>query len=51
MAKSKKKSQKTSSKKSQMSRSQHRSMRTQQIVMGIFGVLIILSMVLALVAK
>ncbi len=40
-----------SKKKKQISRSQRRSMRTQQIVMGIFGVLIILSMVLALVAK
>ncbi|GAB4536790.1 MAG: hypothetical protein Fur0018_27450 [Anaerolineales bacterium] len=33
------------------SQRQHRSVRSQQIVMSIFGVLIILSMVLALVAK
>lgn len=38
-------------KTSQPSRRQRRRMNTQQIVMGIFGVLIILSMVLALVAK
>ncbi len=38
-------------KTSQPSRRQRRKMHTQQIVMGIFGVLIILSMVLALVAK
>ncbi len=36
---------------SQPSWRQRRGMHTQRIVMGIFGVLIILSMVLALVAK
>jgi predicted nucleic acid-binding Zn ribbon protein len=38
-------------KKKQISKSQQRSMRTQQIVMGIIGVMVILSMVLALLAR
>jgi predicted nucleic acid-binding Zn ribbon protein len=38
-------------KKKAVSKSQQRSMRTQQIVMGIIGVMVILSMVLALLAR
>jgi predicted nucleic acid-binding Zn ribbon protein len=38
-------------KKDKMSRSQRRSIRTQQIIMGIIGVIVILSMVLALIAR
>ncbi len=38
-------------KKKPMSRSQQRSIRTQQIIMGVIGVLVILSMVLALIAR
>ncbi len=38
-------------KKKVVSKSQQRSLRTQQIVMGIIGVLVILSMVLALIAR
>ncbi len=40
-----------SKKKPQMTRGQRRTMRRQQIIMGIFGTLIILSMVLALIAR
>ena len=38
-------------KKKVVSRSQQRSIRTQQIVMGVIGVLVILSMVLAMISK
>ena len=38
-------------KKKVISRSQQRSIRTQQIVMGVIGVLVILSMVLALISR
>lgn len=38
-------------KKRTISKSQQRSIRTQQIVMGVIGVLVILSMVLALIAR
>ncbi len=38
-------------KKSTMTRGQQKSLKTYQIVMGVIGVLIILSMVLSLVVK
>jgi predicted nucleic acid-binding Zn ribbon protein len=38
-------------KKKAISKGQQRSMRTQQIVMGVIGVMIILAMVLSMVAK
>jgi hypothetical protein len=38
-------------KKKEVSKGQQRSMRTQQIVMGVIGVMIILAMVLSMVAK
>jgi len=38
-------------KKKTLSKSQQKSIRTQQIVMGVIGVLVILSMVLALIAR
>jgi predicted nucleic acid-binding Zn ribbon protein len=38
-------------KKKVLSRGQQRSMRTQQVVMGIIGVMIILAMVLSLIAR
>lgn len=38
-------------KKKVLNRSQQRSMRTQQIIMGVIGVLIVLAMVLSLVAR
>jgi predicted nucleic acid-binding Zn ribbon protein len=38
-------------KKKAMSRGQQRSIRTQQIVMGVIGVMIILAMVLSLIAR
>jgi predicted nucleic acid-binding Zn ribbon protein len=38
-------------KKKTMSRGQQRSIRTQQIVMGVIGVMIILAMVLSLIAR
>jgi predicted nucleic acid-binding Zn ribbon protein len=38
-------------KKKTISKSQQKSIRTQQIVMGVIGVLVILSMVLALIAR
>lgn len=38
-------------KKKQLSRSEQRSLRAQQIIMGIIGVLIILSMIISLVAN
>lgn len=39
------------SKKNKISSSQQRSMRIQQVVLGIFGILVILSMILSLIAK
>ena len=38
-------------KKKEVSKGQQRSMRTQQIVMGVIGVMIILAMILSMVAK
>ena len=38
-------------KKKQMSSGQQRSMRTQQIIMGIIGIIVILSMVVSLISK
>jgi predicted nucleic acid-binding Zn ribbon protein len=38
-------------KKKEVSKTQQRSMRTQQIVMGVIGVMIILAMILSMVAK
>ena len=38
-------------KKSKMSASQQRTMRTYQIVMAIIGVLVILSMIVSLISK
>lgn len=38
-------------KKDKMTKYQRRSLRTQQIIMGIIGVLIILSMVISLIAR
>jgi predicted nucleic acid-binding Zn ribbon protein len=38
-------------KKKAISRGQQRSIRTQQIVMGVIGVMIVLAMVLSLVAR
>jgi len=38
-------------KKKAMSKGQQRSIRTQQIVMGVIGVMIILAMVLSLIAR
>ncbi len=38
-------------KKKVLSRGQQRSLRTQQIIMGVIGVLIILAMVLSLIAR
>jgi predicted nucleic acid-binding Zn ribbon protein len=38
-------------KKNTQSKSQQRTLRTQTIIMGIIGVMIILAMVLSLVAK
>jgi predicted nucleic acid-binding Zn ribbon protein len=38
-------------KKKVVSKGQQRSMRTQQIVMGVIGVMIILAMILSMVAK
>jgi predicted nucleic acid-binding Zn ribbon protein len=38
-------------KKKKISARQRRSIRTQQIIMGIVGVLIILSMVISMIAK
>jgi predicted nucleic acid-binding Zn ribbon protein len=38
-------------KKKVMTKSQQRNLRTQQIVMGVIGVMVILSMVLALLAR
>jgi predicted nucleic acid-binding Zn ribbon protein len=38
-------------KKSTLSKGQQKSLRTYQIVMGVIGVMIILSMVLSLVAR
>lgn len=38
-------------KKKELSKSQKRSLRTQQIVMGIIGVLVILAMVLGMIAR
>jgi len=38
-------------KKKTITKGQQRSMRTQQIVMGVIGVMIILAMVLSLIAR
>jgi predicted nucleic acid-binding Zn ribbon protein len=38
-------------KKKEISKGQKRSLRTQQIVMGVIGVMIVLAMVLSMVAK
>jgi predicted nucleic acid-binding Zn ribbon protein len=38
-------------KKGKISSGQQRSMRTQQIVMGVIGVLVILAMVLSMIKK
>lgn len=38
-------------KKKALNKGQQRSMRTQQIVMGVIGVMIILAMVLSLIAR
>jgi predicted nucleic acid-binding Zn ribbon protein len=38
-------------KKKVISKEQQRTMRTQQIVMGVIGIMIILAMVLSMVAK
>ena len=38
-------------KKKAVSRSQQRQMRTQQVIMGIIGVLIVLSMVISLIMR
>ena len=38
-------------KKKEPSKGQQRSMRTQQIVMGVIGVMVILAMVLSLVSR
>jgi predicted nucleic acid-binding Zn ribbon protein len=37
--------------KKTLNKSQQRSMRTQQIIMGVIGVMIVLAMVLSLVAR
>jgi predicted nucleic acid-binding Zn ribbon protein len=38
-------------KKKVLTRGQQRSLRTQQIIMGVIGVMIILAMVLSLIAR
>jgi len=38
-------------KKKNLSRSQQRTLRTQQIIMGVIGVMVILAMVLSLIAR
>jgi predicted nucleic acid-binding Zn ribbon protein len=38
-------------KKKELSKVQKRSLRTQQIVMGVIGVMVILAMVLGMIAK
>lgn len=38
-------------KKDQMSKYQRRSLRTQQIILGFIGVIVILSMVISLIAR
>ena len=38
-------------KKAKMTRAQQRSLRTQQIILGIIGVIVILSMVISLIAR
>jgi predicted nucleic acid-binding Zn ribbon protein len=38
-------------KKRELSKGQQRSLRTQRIVMGIIGVMVILAMVLSLIAR
>jgi len=38
-------------KKKTLTRSQQRTMRTQQIIMGVIGVMVILAMVLSLIAR
>ncbi|MGE5124444.1 MAG: hypothetical protein ACM3H7_07990 [Acidobacteriaceae bacterium] len=38
-------------KKKVLSKSQQRTLRTQQIIMGVIGVMVILAMVLSLIAR
>ena len=38
-------------KRKELSRGQQRTMRTQQIVMGVIGVLVVLAMVLSLIVR
>jgi len=38
-------------KKQKMTKSQQRSLRTQQIVMGAIGVIVVLSMIISLISK
>ena len=38
-------------KKREMTKSQQRSLRTQQIVMGVIGVMVVLAMVLSLIVR
>jgi hypothetical protein len=38
-------------KKQKLTKSQQRSLRTQQIVMGAIGVIVVLSMIISLIAK
>jgi predicted nucleic acid-binding Zn ribbon protein len=38
-------------KKKELSRYQQRTMRTQQIIMGVIGVMIVLAMVLSLIVR
>jgi predicted nucleic acid-binding Zn ribbon protein len=38
-------------KKKSLSKSQQRTLRTQQIIMGVIGVMVILAMVLSLIAR
>jgi predicted nucleic acid-binding Zn ribbon protein len=38
-------------KKRELSKTQQRTMRTQQIVMGVIGVLVVLAMVLSLIVR
>lgn len=38
-------------KKKTLSRSQQRTLRTQQIIMGVIGVMVILAMVLSLIVR
>jgi hypothetical protein len=38
-------------KKAKLTRQQQRSMRTQQVILGIIGVIVVLSMVISLIAR